>query len=456
MDAETMTTANQPESSPVEPVTSVAPAPEAPTARRRFGLLDPLRAHDFRLVFSGETISMLGDQFHFVALAWLALQLTGSGLALGTVLTVAAIPRAVLVLVGGAYSDRLSPRSLMLVSNAIRAVVVGILAVLVLTGNAQLWQLYVLAVIFGIFDAFFWPALNTIVPMLTTEAQLPAANALMQGSQQLTTLVGPAIAGVLVAAVQTGPAFVIDSASFAVAAIALLMIAGGRRPRPLAGTETAPRDSILANIREGIGMAMRDPAIRTTMLLTAAFNLAFTGPILVGLPWAARDHWGGSAVFGFLVSGFGAGALVGAIFAGSIGRVRQLGLATVVIGVVLGVALAALGFVPNAAVAFVVLLLMALGVGFINVRLIAWLQARVPDTMRGRIISLVSFGSVSLTPLSLALAGVVVDVAAPAMFAVAGAIVVLASLAGAAWGLPTHMQETDGPAAPASTPAPAS
>lgn len=443
-----------------ETISAAQPSPEAasptPSGRRRFALLEPLRLRDFRLVFGGETVSMLGDQFHFVALAWLALQLTGSGLALGTVLTVAAIPRAVLVLVGGAYSDRLSPRSLMLVSNAIRAVVVGVLAGLVLSGHAQLWQLYVLAVIFGIFDAFFWPALNTIVPMLTSETQLPAANALMQGSQQLTTLIGPAIAGVLVAAVQTGPAFVIDSVSFAVAAIALMLITGGRRQRSVPGEAETPRDSILTNIRAGIDLALRDPAIRTTMLLTAAFNLAFTGPILVGLPWAARDHWGGSAVFGFLISGFGGGALVGAITAGSIGRVRRLGTATVIIGVVLGIALAALGFVPNAAVAFVVLLAMALGVGFINVRLIAWLQARVPDTMRGRIISLVSFGSVSLTPLSLALAGVVVDVAAPAMFAVAGAIVVAASLAGVAWGLPAHMQETDAPAAlgPAAVPIP--
>ena len=101
------------------PATLSPPAAEE-IAERGPALLRPLRDRDFRLIFGGETISVLGDQFHFVALAWLALQLTGSGLALGSVLMTAAIPRAVFVLVGGAFSDRFSPRTLMLVSNVIR------------------------------------------------------------------------------------------------------------------------------------------------------------------------------------------------------------------------------------------------------------------------------------------------------------------------------------------------
>src|SRR5919106_3360853 len=109
--------------------TSELPAHIAPSpADRGPAMLRPLRIRDFRLLFSGETVSVLGDQFHFVALAWLALQLTGSGLALGTVLMTAAIPRAAFMLIGGAFSDRFSPRTLMLASNAIRAVLVGVLA----------------------------------------------------------------------------------------------------------------------------------------------------------------------------------------------------------------------------------------------------------------------------------------------------------------------------------------
>ena len=96
---------------------------------------------------------------------------------LGTVLMTAAIPRAAFMLLGGAFSDRFSPRTLMLLSNVIRGIAVGILAALVLTGRAELWHLYVLAGIFGIVDAFFYPAMNTIVPMLVPERQLAPANA---------------------------------------------------------------------------------------------------------------------------------------------------------------------------------------------------------------------------------------------------------------------------------------
>jgi hypothetical protein len=142
-----------PESVAVPEATGTAQsAVTEPAPRSRVPLIQPLRERDFRLVFSGESISLLGDQFHFVALAWLTLQLTGSGVALGTVLMATAIPRAVFMLVGGAMSDRTSPRSLMLGSNALRTVVVAIVAALVLTGNAQLWQLYVLALIFGTVD----------------------------------------------------------------------------------------------------------------------------------------------------------------------------------------------------------------------------------------------------------------------------------------------------------------
>ena len=175
-----------PESSEVVAGTASTGADASAPRRRRLPLFVPLLGRDFRLMFTGESISLLGDQFHFVALAWLTLQLTGSGVALGTVLMAAAIPRAVFMLVGGAMSDRISPRSLMLISNALRTVVVAVVAALVLTGHAQLWQLYVLALIFGVVDAFFYPALNTIVPMLVSDQELPPANGLVQVMQQVS------------------------------------------------------------------------------------------------------------------------------------------------------------------------------------------------------------------------------------------------------------------------------
>ena len=420
--------------------TEAAPATKAASGGP--GLLRPLRVRDFRLVFTGETVSVLGDQFHFVALAWLTLQLTGSGLALGSVLMVAAIPRLIFLLLGGALSDRWSPRNLMLYSNVIRAGLVGILAFLVLTGRAELWQLYVMGAIFGVVDALFYPAISAIVPMLVDTATLPPANALLQGSQQFAGLIGPALAGGVVALVQTGPAFVVDAVSFAVAAAALTFVVGGRRvPRPDSSGGAGGAPSILATIRAGLQYAWRDPAVRSLLLLTAAFNFAFTGPLSVGLPFmAGHSLGGGSATFGILLSGFGAGALLGAVTAGSIRRVPRLGTITLLIAIGLGVGLALVGAAPNVIVAFGVLAAMGIGVGFINVHVVSWLQTRTPEEMRGRVMSLVMIGSHGLAPVSYGLAGLIVDVGpVPLMFAVAGAIVVVASLVGFASGVARQM-----------------
>ncbi len=409
-------------------------------AEEGLALLRPLRDRDFRLLFGGETVSVLGDQFHFVALAWLTLQLTGSGLALGTVLMTAAVPRAVFMLLGGALSDRFSPRSLMLSSNALRAVVMAIIATLVLTGNAQLWQLYLLAAIFGVVDALFYPAISTITPMLVAERQLPAANALMQGSQQLSGLVGPALAGLLVAAVQTGPAFAIDAVSFTVAALALVLIRCGRR----AATADVERsaESVMQTIGSGLRYAWSDPAIRTLVILTTALNFAFTGPISVGLAWLADSRFeGGSAAFGIILSAFGAGALLGAVVAGSVHHVPKLGTVVLGIGVLLGIGLGLIGVAPSVPVVLAIAAPMGIMVGFTNVQVIAWLQARVAYAMRGRVMSLVMLGSVALGPLSLAATGVLLDLGAATLtFAIAGAICVAAAFAGFAWGLPARME----------------
>jgi MFS family permease len=414
-----------------------APAPTSPTESGP-ALLRPLRLRDFRLLFAGETISVLGDQFHFVALTWLAIQLTGSGLVLGTVLMTAAIPRAVFMLVGGAFSDRFSPRTLMLASNAIRGVVVGILAGLVLSGWAELWHLYILAGIFGVVDAFFYPAMNTIVPMLVPERQLSPANALTQGAQQIMGLVGPALAGAMIALVQTGPAFAIDAVSFGVAAIALLLISGGRRHADPAAN--ADRPGMLATIAGGVGAAWSDPPVRSMVLLTAAFNFAFTGPISVGLAFLADHRFnGGSAAFGLMFSAFGGGAVIGAIAAGSI-RPRRLGAIVMAIAMVLGVGLALIGLAPSLAVALGIIGVMGVLIGFINVQAIAWLQSHIAEAMRGRVMSLVTLGSVGLAPVSLAIAGALVDLGAVTLtFVAAGAIIIIAAIAGVAWGVPTQM-----------------
>jgi MFS family permease len=419
-----------------------APANAAPSGASPAGLgrmFRPLAGRDFRLLFTGETISLLGDQFHFIALAWLTLQITGSGLALGTVLLIAGLPRAVLVLVGGVAADRFSPRSIMLASNALRAVVVAILTVLVFSNTVELWMLFILAFVFGAVDAFFWPSMGAIVPMLVDDENLPGANGLMQGSQQLTGLLGPALAGILVAAVGTAWAFGIDAASFAVAALALAFITGGRRPAVIG--EHHP--GLLGTIRSGLAYAWRDPAIRSLIILSAVLNFAINGPISVGVAWLADNQFeGGAQAFGFILAAFGAGALGGAIVAGSLGKVRQLGWLTIAGSVVMGVALGLVAIAPSAVVVMALGFFIGVAVGFLNVRIVAWLQFRTPEDMMGRVMSLVMLGGIALSPLSMALTGVLVDLGLVALvFAGGGALIVVVALVGIIWGVPTQMRD---------------
>jgi len=419
---------------------------------RRLPLLAPLRYRDFRLVWFGESISLFGDQFHYVALSWLVLGMTGSGLALGTVLLAAALPRGVFLLVGGALSDRISPRTLMLASNAVRAVITTVIAALVLGDRIEIWHLVIAGALFGTVDAVFFPAIGTIVARLVPADRLGAANAVLQGTQQFMHTVGPALAGFAIAIVGIGVAFVVDAASFGVAAVAMFLVRSVRVPaasvppglaEDIVSVEeapgSAPRASVLAEMIEGARAVMGDPVLRMLVLLSTAFNVAFTGPVVVGLPWLVQGRFGGdAAMLGLLFAAFGGGSLVGILLVGMVPRTRGLGGLLLVIAMLLGVGLATIGVAPPLVVSLVCLLI-GCGTGYLNVSIITWTQARTEPHLLGRTMSFLMLGSVVGAPLSLAVAGAVVDINATALFVGAGALVMATALAGFATSLPRRM-----------------
>src|ERR1700674_4316985 len=202
----------------------------------------PLSVPNFRLLWIGESISLLGDQFYLIALPWLVLQITGSALALGTVLALAGIPVVLFMLVGGAFVDRFSPRTVMIVSNLSRLVLVALLSALVLTNNIRLEMLYVFALAFGLADAFYFPAQSASVPQLLPKEQLQAGNVFVQGTAQLSLFLGPVLAGGLIAilgqtasaasTLGSGIAFGLDTLSFVASLICLnlIRIPGATRP----------------------------------------------------------------------------------------------------------------------------------------------------------------------------------------------------------------------------------
>ena len=296
----------------------------------RVPLLAPLANRDYRFVWLGESVSLLGDQFNTVALAWLVLGLTGSGFALGVILIAAAIPRGAFLLVGGVLSDRISPRDLALASNILRAVVTTIVAGLVIGDRVELWHLAAAGVVFGTVDAVFLPAINTLVPRLVPVERLAAANAVLQGTGQLVGTVGPAIAGFSVALVGVGAAFAVDAASFAIAAVMLWFVRSGATAPPADSTDpgvmTARAPSIRASLVQGGRIVLSDPVMRSIVILSTAANLAFTGSVVVGLPWLVLVRFSGDALaLGFLFAAYGAGSLVGVLAAGSLPHPHRFG-----------------------------------------------------------------------------------------------------------------------------------
>ena len=396
---------------------------------------NPFSVRDFRLLWVGEAVSSLGDQFALIALPWLALVMTGSGLALGGVLALMAIPRALLMLIGGVSVDRLSPRRVMIGSNAVRLVAVALLGVVVLAGLAELWMLYAFALVFGVADAFFFPAQTSIVPALVEPDQLQRANGIVQGTAQATVLVGPALAGIIIAALgseganTTGiaVALLLDAITFAVSMVTLRLIRTRRRT-------AAAATSIIESIREGVRFVWGKASMRAVIALSLSANLFIVGPFEVGLPYFAYTRLPeGAAAFGVLLAAFGGGSLIGLAAGAMLPTPQPARLGTVVIVAIslAGVGLAALAPVHSTILAALMTAASGIALGYGNLLGLTWIQTRIPSELMGRVMSLVMVGSMGLVPVSMFLAGAAVQVSLESTLLVAGigmAVISLASL----------------------------
>jgi MFS family permease len=391
----------------------------------------PMRLPHFRNLWIGVTISVLGDQFYLVALPWLVLQLTGSSLALGTILMTAGIPRAALMLVGGAVIDRFSARRVVTVTAVSRGLLVGGVAALIWFGVVQLWHLYLLTLAFGIADAFSFPAGPALIPTLVDPRQLVPANAMLQSSTVAAQMIGPAPAGLVIKRWGVAPALFFDALSFFVVLAAIIGLPVPPKPPPQAAG-APPRPGMLQAIGQGLRAVWHDPQVRSLMGIFAILNFCVAGPIGVGLPVVAKSHFGSAAAFGTFLTCFGGGTLVGVILAGMVKRPRKRGLQMVVMGALTGLELIAMGLALKAAVIATLMALMGLGVGFVNVQFGAWIQARVERALLGRVASVLMFCAVGLVPVSYAIGGVLALWSLPALFAGAGALLTAACILTAA------------------------
>jgi len=382
----------------------------------------PLRNPQYRLWLIGGTISFLGDQFYMVALPWLILQQTGSAVAMGTVMMAGSIPRALLMLMGGAVSDRISARKIMMTTATARTICVAIIAILLWFRILHMWELYALAIAFGIADAFAAPAGTAYLPSLLKPEQLVAASSLGQSTAQLTAIAGPIPAGFVIKQMGVAWAFFVDAVSF-------LFIIGALWKLPDPPKSQAPRKAVLPAIAEGIAYVVRDVPLRSLMLLATMMNFCFFGPVSIGLTYMTKTRFGSPAILGALMSAVAAGSVLGALLAG-VWKIRRRGILMLLVAAALAPCLGSIGLMERLWPLAVVLFTIGVLAAFMNVHIGAWVMQRIDAAVRGRVASVLMLASFGIMPISFALAGFLIAWNLKFTFLIAG-LAMLVTAAGA-------------------------
>ena len=391
--------------------------------------LRPLRHRDFRLLWTGLAVSLIGSGLWLVALAWQVIELGGGPTELSLVTALYSVGLLAFVLVGGIAADRLPQRLVMLAADLVRAAILLVLGWLSLTGDLRIWHLAAGGLVVGAGEAFFIPSYTAILPHLLPESELLAANGL-EGTlrplaQQAT---GPVLGGVAVAALSPGVAILTGGLTYLVSAGCLLAM----NVRPAKGARTATGlASVFADLREGFGYVRRTSWLWATLLFALALVLFIVGPLEVLLPFAIRDNLGGGAdEYGLALAAFGVGGAAGALAISS----RRLPRRYLTVMILMW----GLGSLPFAVVGVAEALWVMFAALFVvgatySAAMVIWgtlLQRRVPDGLRGRVSSLDFFVSLALMPVSMAIAGPAgAAFGLAAVFLVAGLVPVLLAAA---------------------------
>ena len=364
------------------------------------------RSRPFALLWAGQTISRLGDSLYRIALAWWVLEETGSAEAMGKVLLFSFAPMLLFLLVGGVVVDRLPRLRVMFAADLVNGAVVGVLAYLAATGRLEVGHVYAASAVFGLAEAFFFPAYNASIPQIVPAEALPSANSLTSLSWQLSSVVGPALGAAIVATAGVPAAFALDSVSFFVSAMFLVPIL-----RVIAAPRAGEvRPSGMADLRQGLGLVLAKPWLWVGIGVFAFINVTDSGPRNVALPFLVHDNLGLEVGALGLVSGItAAGSVLSAIYLGRKKRLRRRGWLAYG-GVILGgMMLMVYGLAPG--LGWLMMAAVVYGMAFSATGLV-WtntLQELVPTEALGRVSSIDALGSFVLMPLGFYFAGVVTD-----------------------------------------------
>ena len=387
------------------------------TLRQRLAasrMLRPLRRRDYALLSAGSIASLLGDGFFHVALAWQVYTISNVPTALSIVFLAISVPNVLLVLVGGVFADRYDRRKLMVAADLIRAAALGGIAVLSAAGVLEVWHIAALVIFVGAGDAFFNPASTAFLPDLVPDEDLPAANALAGMYRPvMIRMIGPALAGLVVAAFGPAPAFAIDAGSFLVSAVFIWAIRA--RPKARLVVDHSVRATI-AEVAEGFRYTRSQPWIWATLLSAMFSLLIFVGPIEVLVPFVIKNKLQlGPEALGLIFAFGGIGSFVMSILIGVVGLPRRR-VTVMYVAWAFGVGATALyGLMTSLwqalAISFILQASFMLG----QVIWTTMLQQLVPRELLGRVSSLDWLMSIGLVPVSYALTGPVSGALGPDM-----------------------------------------
>ena len=387
----------------------------AAAAPSRARVLRAFQSRDFRLLWTGQAISLLGDAAFVVALGWRTFDLTGSARSLGLVLTFQGVGVLTTVLVGGALADRYDRRTLMLVSDAARFVVIAALAVLDAGGHLTIHSLAAIALVEGLATGFFTPALGGLIPLVVEDARLGSANALIGIARQSSFLIGPSVASLLYGLAGATVVFGFNACTYLVS----FAFVFATRPRQ---QERASDDGTLRAIREGFRYIAGVPWLWITIALFAFVLMLQWASIQVLTPKLVREHFDlGVGAYGLIFSLIGGGMIIGTFLFGQLGLHRRRGLISYLIWIANSALVILFALSPWYPLAASAAFLRGICIGFGVTIWETMLMELVPRHMLSRVVSLDWFGSLGLTPFGLLLMGGISDLAAP------GTIIALAA-----------------------------
>lgn len=381
-----------------------------------------LRHRDFRLFISGQAISLIGTWMQSVAQSWLVYRLTGSAALLGTVGFATQIPVFLLGPIAGSYADRINRRQLLLVTQSSMMVLALALAVLTLTDRVAVWHLFVLGALLGVANAFDIPGRQVFVFEIVGRADLVNAIALNSSMVNGARIVGPAVAGLLVAAVGEGWCFLLNAVSYVAVIWGLLLV----RPRP---ADLRPHASALQAAVEGVRYVARTAPVRALLILLGIVSLAGM-PFTVLMPLIADGvlHAGASG-YGTLMAASGVGALGGALALAARRTIRGLGTWVAAGCAAFGLSLALFASARNIWLAGVLLVAAGFSMMVQMASSNTLIQSMVPNELRGRVMSVYSMMFMGMAPIGALLAGVVAGPLGPSLtVGVGGALCMLAAI----------------------------